>query len=80
MIQDIAATKDIFRVIVNSVCPSIYGHEIVKGMGVKRVMWTCSHKLAAGLTLAMFGGTQKYAGERNKLPIRNESHVLIVGM
>ncbi len=32
MIQDISATKDIFRVIVNSVCPSIFGHEIVKGI------------------------------------------------
>eukprot|EP00026_Physarum_polycephalum_P003849 Phypoly_transcript_03865.p1 GENE.Phypoly_transcript_03865~~Phypoly_transcript_03865.p1 ORF type:complete len:758 (+),score=108.96 Phypoly_transcript_03865:32-2275(+) len=63
MIQDIAATKNIFRLIVNSVCPSIYGHEVVK----------------AGLTLALFGGTQKHAGERNKLPIRNESHVLVVG-
>jgi len=36
--------------------------------------------LKAGLALALFGGTQKYTdGDRNKLPLRNESHVLVVG-
>lgn len=31
MVQDISTTKDNFRLIVNSICPSIYGHEVVKG-------------------------------------------------
>ena len=36
MIQDISSTKNIFRLIVNSVCPNIYGHEVVKGLKQER--------------------------------------------
>lgn len=32
LVQEIAGTKDVFRMIVNSICPAIYGHEIVKGI------------------------------------------------
>lgn len=62
-ILEIAGSEDLFKLIVHSLCPAIYGHEIVK----------------AGLVLALFGGRQKYASDRNKLSIRGDPHVLIVG-
>lgn len=29
--------------------------------------------------LALFGGSQKYADDKNRIPIRGDPHVLIVG-
>ncbi|KAK8940615.1 hypothetical protein KSP39_PZI010553 [Platanthera zijinensis] len=55
--------RDTFRQIVQSFCPSIYGHEYVK----------------AGITLALFGGVQKYSMDENKVPVRGDIHVIIVG-
>lgn len=52
-----------FRQLVHSLCPSIYGHELVK----------------AGLLLSLFGGVRKNAGSKNRVPIRGDLHVLIVG-
>ena len=46
---------------MGSLCPTIYGHELVK----------------AGLVLALFGGAQR--GEKNKLSVRTDPHVLVVG-
>lgn len=38
------------------------------------------HELVkAGLTLALFGGSQKYADDKNRIPIRGDPHILIVG-
>ncbi|KAJ1263273.1 hypothetical protein BS78_09G170800 [Paspalum vaginatum] len=54
---------DVFRQILQSFCPSIYGHELVK----------------AGITLALFGGVQKNAMDQNKVPVRGDIHVIIVG-
>ncbi|CAH9091655.1 unnamed protein product [Cuscuta europaea] len=54
---------DTFRQMLHSICPSIYGHELVK----------------AGITLAMFGGVQKHSMDQNKVPVRGDIHVLIVG-
>ncbi|KAI0498640.1 hypothetical protein KFK09_019530 [Dendrobium nobile] len=54
---------DTFRQIVQSFCPSIYGHEFVK----------------AGITLALFGGVQKYSMDENKVPVRGDIHVIVVG-
>ncbi|KAH7437197.1 hypothetical protein KP509_05G060500 [Ceratopteris richardii] len=54
---------DLFRQLLHSICPSIYGHELVK----------------AGLTLALFGGVQKYVLDQNKVPVRGDIHVLVVG-
>ncbi|XP_059696924.1 DNA helicase MCM8 isoform X2 [Haemorhous mexicanus] len=48
---------------VNSLCPAIYGHEIVK----------------AGLALALFGGCQKFVDDKNRIPVRGDPHVLVVG-
>ncbi|GAB1286939.1 DNA helicase MCM8 [Apodemus speciosus] len=62
-IQEIQAEESLFKLIVNSLCPVIFGHELVK----------------AGLTLALFGGSQKYADDKNRIPIRGDPHVLIVG-
>ncbi|XP_034350833.1 DNA helicase MCM8 isoform X1 [Arvicanthis niloticus] len=62
-IQEIQAEEHLLKLIVNSLCPVIFGHELVK----------------AGLTLALFGGSQKYADDKNRIPIRGDPHVLIVG-
>jgi len=64
MIGAVANSKpDPFHLIVNSICPAIYGHEVVK----------------AGLTLTLFGGVQKYEHEASKIRIRGDTHMLIVG-
>ncbi|XP_049635117.1 DNA helicase MCM8 [Suncus etruscus] len=62
-IQEIQAEENLFKLIVNSLCPVIFGHELVK----------------AGLTLALFGGSQKYVDDKNRIPIRGDPHVLVVG-
>ncbi|KAG7027994.1 putative DNA helicase MCM8, partial [Cucurbita argyrosperma subsp. argyrosperma] len=55
--------SDVFRQILQSVCPSIYGHELVK----------------AGITLALFGGVRKHSKDQNKVPVRGDIHVIVVG-
>lgn len=62
-IQEIQAQKNLFRLIVGSLCPSIYGHEMVK----------------AGLVLGLFGGTQRYLNDKNRIPVRGNPHILVVG-
>ncbi|KAG7465857.1 hypothetical protein MATL_G00158250 [Megalops atlanticus] len=62
-IQEIQAQEDLLKLIVNSLCPAIYGHLLVK----------------AGLALALFGGCQKYADDKNRIPIRGDPHILLVG-
>ncbi|XP_064405107.1 DNA helicase MCM8-like [Halichondria panicea] len=62
-IQEIHSEKSIFKLIVGSLCPTIYGHELVK----------------AGLVLGLFGGAQKYTDLLNNLPIRGDPHILVVG-
>ncbi|XP_021920496.1 DNA helicase MCM8 isoform X1 [Zootermopsis nevadensis] len=48
-IQEIHSQPDLFRFLVNSLCPTIYGHETVK----------------AGLLLALFGGTLHHTDGRS---------------
>ncbi|XP_019371747.1 PREDICTED: DNA helicase MCM8 isoform X1 [Gavialis gangeticus] len=62
-VREIQAEENLFKLIVNSLCPTIYGHEIVK----------------AGLVLALFGGCQKYVDDKNRIPVRGDPHVLVVG-
>ncbi|KYQ93477.1 MCM family protein [Tieghemostelium lacteum] len=66
-IKEIAEDPNVFQLIVNSICPAIYGHHMVK----------------AGLTLALFGGTPKnnsaHSESKNRVNIRSDPHVLIVG-
>jgi DNA replicative helicase MCM subunit Mcm2 (Cdc46/Mcm family) len=47
---------ELFKLLVASLCPSIYGHELVK----------------AGLVLTLFGGTSKYANDRAHVSIRGD--------
>ena len=63
MIKQVASLDDTFRLIVNSLCPGIFGHELVK----------------AGLALSLFGGCQKYSEDKNKIAVRGDIHVLVVG-
>jgi len=35
---------------------------------------------SAGITLALFGGVQKHSMDKNKVPVRGDIHVIIVGM
>lgn len=62
-IQEIQAEKNLLKLFVNSLCPAIYGHELVK----------------TGLILALFGGCQKYVDDKNRIPVRGDPHILIVG-
>ena len=63
-IRDIFETgPELFKLLVSSLCPSIYGHELVK----------------AGLLLALFGGTSKYTNDAAFVPVRGDPHVLVVG-
>ncbi|XP_043912385.1 DNA helicase MCM8 [Protopterus annectens] len=62
-IQEIQAEENLFKLIVNSLCPAIYGHELVK----------------AGLVLALFGGCPKYMDDKNRIPVRGDPHILVVG-
>lgn len=53
----------LFRLLVNSLAPGIFGHELVK----------------AGMLLALLGGVTKYENDATKLTIRGDPHVLVVG-
>lgn len=35
---------------------------------------------AAGIVLSLFGGVQKHVTDKNKVPVRGDIHVIIVGM
>ncbi|EIE22418.1 MCM-domain-containing protein [Coccomyxa subellipsoidea C-169] len=52
-----------FRHLVHALCPSIYGHELVK----------------AGLVLALLGGVRKNVGALDAVPIRGDIHILMCG-
>ncbi|KAJ3230198.1 DNA replication licensing factor mcm8, partial [Chytriomyces hyalinus] len=54
---------ELFPLLVNSLCPAIFGHEIVK----------------AGLLLALFGGRRRSNQESKEIDIRSNPHVLVVG-
>ena len=54
---------DIMRTLVHSLCPSIFGHDIVK----------------LGLLLCLFGGVRKSVAGSGKVPTRGSLHCLVVG-
>lgn len=64
-IKRIQAEKDLFKLLVASLCPNIYGHELIK----------------AGLMLALVGGRNRTHedGKKSEFSIRENSHILIVG-
>ncbi|CAD7699627.1 unnamed protein product [Ostreobium quekettii] len=51
------------QMLVRSLCPSIYGHEVVK----------------AGVLLALVGGVRKHADDVERVPVRGDLHLLLVG-
>ena len=62
-IQEIHAFKSkLLKLLVASLCPSIYGHELVK----------------AGLLLGLFGGTVKFSSSKDKVPVRGDPHVRVL--
>ena len=65
MIKMVAEEANPLRLLVNSLCPSIFGQEMVK----------------AGLVLCMVSGVGKYQNgeEKNRLAIRGDPHMLVVG-
>jgi DNA helicase MCM8 len=62
-IREVAYDTNTFRLLVQSLCPTIYGQEMVK----------------AGLVLCLFGGVSKYVTDCDKLAVRGDPHMLIVG-
>ncbi|XP_065324514.1 DNA helicase MCM8-like isoform X2 [Gordionus sp. m RMFG-2023] len=62
-IKKIQANPNTFNLLRDSLCPTIYGHKIVK----------------SALLLALFGGVEKYACNMKQLSIRSEIHILLVG-
>ena len=48
---------------MHSLCPSIFGHELVK----------------AGLLLALLGGVRKAPGGEGEMALRGDVHVMLVG-
>lgn len=65
MIEQVSDDDNPLRLLVNSLCPSIFGQEMVK----------------AGLVLCMFGGVGKFQSgeEKNRVAIRGDPHMLVVG-
>jgi DNA helicase MCM8 len=53
----------LFKFLLNSLCPNIYGHELVK----------------AGLLLALFGGSNTRNASRSAMFVRECPHILVVG-
>jgi len=68
IVQEISAENNLFKLIVNSICPSIYGHEMVKGL--RCIAYEVDLHLTsttAGFALALFGGCQKFVEDKNKV-------------
>ncbi|KAJ2646941.1 DNA replication licensing factor mcm8 [Coemansia sp. RSA 1250] len=62
-IREVYKEPQLFRLLVHSFCPGIFGHEMVK----------------AGIMLALFGARKRTAIDRGSIDIRSDSHVLVVG-
>ncbi|KAF9354727.1 DNA replication licensing factor mcm8 [Mortierella sp. AD094] len=62
-IEEVHLEPQLFKLIVNSFSPAIYGNEMVK----------------AGILFALFGGRRRNNGVIDRTAIRSDPHVLIVG-
>ncbi|KAJ2751125.1 hypothetical protein IWQ56_006928, partial [Coemansia nantahalensis] len=62
-IREVYKEPQLFRLLVHSFSPAIFGHEMVK----------------AGIMLALFGARKRQSAERGSVDIRSDSHVLVVG-
>lgn len=63
MMRTVKSTPHLFSFVVNSLCPSIFGNEIIK----------------AGLCLSLFGGCVARFDSEKSSPARGDIHVLVVG-
>lgn len=54
--------SNIFRLLVNSLCPPIFGHTLVK----------------AGLVLGLLGGRRRVGQSEKEITIRGDPHILVV--
>jgi DNA helicase MCM8 len=55
--------NNVFRLLVNSLCPPIFGHDLVK----------------AGLVLGLLGGRRRIGSSTKEITIRGDPHILVVG-
>ncbi|KAG8191069.1 hypothetical protein JTE90_008383 [Oedothorax gibbosus] len=62
-IKQIHSEDNLFRLVVASLAPNIYGHELIK----------------AGIVLGLFGGNESSKEDTLQFSTRENSHVLIVG-
>ncbi|PIA18334.1 MCM-domain-containing protein [Coemansia reversa NRRL 1564] len=62
-IRKVYKEPKLFRLLVHSFSPAIFGHEMVK----------------AGIMLALFGARKRLGSERGSIDIRSDLHVLVVG-
>jgi DNA helicase MCM8 len=78
-IQEIGNEPQLFKLLINSLCPSIYGHELVKGniilLNIEDTPFNIS---IAGILLSLLGG-RKRGGDNWHNGIRSDSHILVVG-
>ncbi|KAF9932707.1 DNA replication licensing factor mcm8 [Linnemannia zychae] len=62
-IEDVHKQPQLFKLIVNSFSPAIFGHEMVK----------------AGILFALFGGRRRSTAVIDRTAIRSDPHILVVG-
>jgi len=62
-ISDFFDLPNKFQILVASLCPSIFGHEVIK----------------ASLLLGLVGGCQRHTDDPSLVPVRGDLHILIVG-
>ena len=63
MISKLSDMEHLFEFICGSLVPDIFGNELVK----------------AGLILTLFGGTPNFSNDKNRVAVRGDPHILIVG-
>jgi DNA helicase MCM8 len=94
-VEEIFNSDNLFTLLVQSICPSIYGHDVILSLLPSPPPLTSVHLtpfseenkcrsstqlVKAGLLLALFGGTDRNMGaDKDKMAVRGDPHVLIVG-
>lgn len=63
MVEEVFNEPNLLRLLVNSFCPEIFGHEPVK----------------LGMLLALFGGRKRHHLRQEAVSIRGDPHALVVG-